>query len=303
MTKHQGVFIPDAQAALGFVTSQRSHIETEVMKREYPEIMYSRLVPVDTAASPFAASVTFFSQDSAGQAKFINGKGDDVPLVNLMRNKFEQGINMGGIGYSFSLEEVGAAQEMGMNLSNDGAEAAREAYEQHVDEVAHLGAAELGVEGFLNMTGISTAAASGTFAGSTPQQILAIINDTITGIFETTKGVDLPDTVLLPLQQFGYISTTQLSPESDTTILEFILRANVYTTRTGQRLNIVGTHRLTSKMVVYRRDPKVLKMHMPMPLRFIAPQAVGLEILTLGMYRFAPVNIRRPGAMRYVTGI
>jgi len=297
------VQIMDMQAALGFVVSQRSHIETEVLRKPYPAIRYAELIPIDTSANPFAASVTHFSQDSVGKAKFVNGKGDDIPLVNMLRQKFEQGVNMAGIGYSFSLEEIGAAQQLGQNLSGDGAEAARMAYEQLVDEVAFNGDTQLGIEGLYNMTGITSSAAGATFAASTPQVILSIINTALSGIMTSTLGIEMADTIVLPLAEYARIATTQLAPESDVTVLDFVRRANVYTTQTGQPLTIVGDRRLTTKMVVYRRDPQVLKMHMPMPLRFIAPQAVNLEIKVLGMFRFAPVNIRRPGAVRYITGI
>ena len=293
----------DMQAALGFVTHQRTHIETEVLKKPYPAIRYAEMIPVDTSANPFALSVTHFAQDSVGKAKFMNGKGDDVPLVNIKGSKFEQTVNMAGVGYSFSLEEIGAAQQLGTNLSADGAEAARMAYEQFVDEVAFVGDAALGIEGLYNMTGITSAAAGATFAASTPDAILAIINTALTGIFTSTQGIELADTIVLPLAEFSRIATVRLADGSDTTILDFIRRANIYTVQTGQPLNIFADRRLTTKMVVYRRDPQVLKMHMPMPLRFIAPQAVNLEVKVLGMFRFAPVNIRRPGAVRYVTGI
>ena len=293
----------DMQAALGFVTHQRTHIETEVLKKPYPAIRYAEMIPVDTSANPFALSVTHFAQDSVGKAKFMNGKGDDVPLVNIKGSKFEQTVNMAGVGYSFSLEEIGAAQQLGTNLSADGAEAARMAYEQFVDEVAFVGDAALGIEGLYNMTGITSSAAGATFAASTPDAILAIINTALTGIFTSTQGIELADTIVLPLAEFSRIATVRLADGSDTTILDFVRRANIYTVQTGQPLNIFADRRLTTKMVVYRRDPQVLKMHMPMPLRFIAPQAVNLEVKVLGMFRFAPVNIRRPGAVRYVTGI
>jgi hypothetical protein len=153
------------------------------------------------------------------------------------------------------------------------------------------------------MTGITSSAAGATFAASTPDAILAIINTALTGIFTSTQGIELADTIVLPLAEFSRIATVRLADGSDTTILDFIRRANIYTVQTGQPLNIFADRRLTTKMVVYRRDPQVLKMHMPMPLRFIAPQAVNLEVKVLGMFRFAPVNIRRPGAVRYVTGI
>lgn len=295
--------IMDAQAALGFVTAQRSHIEREVLKKPYPAIRYAELIPIDTSANPFAPSVTHFAQDAVGKAKFINGKGDDIPLANLIGSKYEQTVNMAGIGYSFSLEEIGAAQQLGMNLSSDGAEAARMAYEQLVDETAFVGDSQLGVEGLYNMTGITTAAAGATFAASTPQEVLSIINTNLTAINTGTQGIEWADTIVLPLAAFGDIATRQLAPESDTTVLDFVQRKNVYSVTSGQPLTIVGDRRLSTKMVIYRRDPQVLKMHMPMPLRFIPPQAMNLEIKTLGMFRFAPVQIRRPAAVRYVSGV
>lgn len=292
-----------AQSALGFAVSQQSHVESEVLKRKYPTIRYAELIPVDTSANPFAASVTHFSQDSVGKAKFINGKADDIPLVNILREKFEQGVNMAGIGYGFSVEEIGQAQMMGMNLSNEGAMAANLAFQQLVDEVAFIGNTDLGVEGLLNHTGITSTAAAQTFAAATPQQVLETINTVLTGIMTSTNGVEMADTVLLPLTQYGDIATRQLAPESDRTVLDFIQAKNVYTMMTGQPLTIIGTHRLTDKMVAYRRDPSVVKMHMPMPLRFLAPQLSGLQIEVPGMFRFAPINIRTPGAIRYVSGI
>jgi hypothetical protein len=295
--------IVDAPAALGFVTHQRTHIESQVLKKPYPQILYPQLIPVDTSANAYAASITHFAQDAVGRAKFINGKGDDIPLVNLISSKYELGVNMAGVGYSFSLEEIGAAQAMGVNLSGDGADAARLAYEQLVDEVALVGDTTLGVEGLFNTTGITSAAAAQTFALGTPQQILVTINTAITAIYTQTQGIELPDTIILPYAQFADIATRQLSVDNPMTILEFIRRTNIYTVTTGQELKIVGHHRLTGRMVIYRRDPTVLKLHMPMPLQFIPPQFVNLEVKVLGMFRFAPISIRRPLAMRYVTGI
>lgn len=297
------VFIPDAQQALGFVTHQRTHIESEVVKRPIPEIKYPRMIPIDTSANSFAPSVTFFTQDAVGKAKFINGKGDDIPLVNIGLTKFEQSINDGGVGYGFSLSEIGSAQQMNINLGNEGAMTAREAYEQLVEEVAFTGNAQLGVEGLYNTTGITTEAAAKTFAASTPQEILAETNGTLTGIMTDTKGMDVADTLVLPLAQWSYIATTQLSADSTMTILEFIQKSNVYTAKTGQPLTIEADTRLTGKMVAYKRAPQAVKMHMPMPLTFIPPQLVGLEVRVYGMFRFAPINIRRPKSMRYKTGI
>jgi hypothetical protein len=299
MSKHFKML--DAQAALGFVIGQTSHIEREVLAIPYPDIRYAEMVPVDTSANPFAASVTFFTQDQVGRAKLMNGKGDDIPLANLMRTKFEQGILDAGIGYEFSLTEIGQAQMLGQSLTTDGAAAARLAYEQLVDEITLNGAE--GVEGLYATTGITSVAAGATFAASTPQVILTIINTALTAIMTATKGIDMANTIVLPLACWADISSRQLDVTSSMTILEFIQKSNVYTARTGQPLMIIGDHRLTTKMVVYKRDPSVLKLHMPMPLRFLPPQYVNLSVRVPAMFRFAPISIRRPLAVRYVTGV
>ena len=293
----------DAQAALGFVTHQRTHIETGVLRKPYPEIKYPRMIPLDLSAAPFSLSVTHFTQDATGRAKFINGKGDDVPLINVTGQKFEQMVNMAAVAYSFSLDEIGAAQQMGTNLQSDGAQAARDAYEQLVDEVAFVGNTQLGIEGLYNMTGVSSTGAGATFAASTPDEVLSIINTAITGIEAASKGIELADTIVLPLKTA--VEMERRFGNTGDTVIDFIARANRYTRQTGQPLTVEFDYRLDdlNKMVVYRRDPSVLKMHMPMPLRFIAPQSVNLDIKVIGMFRFAPVNIRRPGAVKYITGV
>lgn len=291
----------DAQAALGFVVSQRTYIETQVMRKPMPEIQYSSLIPIDTSANSYAPSVTFFTADAVGRPKLVNGRGDDVPLVNTTRTKFEQTVSMAAIGYSFTLEEIGAAQQYGQNLSTEGAMDARQAYEQFVDEVAFSGIDGV-MDGLFNMTGITSDAAAATFRNSTPDAILTMINKEISAIMTASLGIEIPDTMVMPIDAFSYISSTRID-DTNMTILQFLEQANVYTAKTKQPFTFAASHRLTADAVLYRRDPQVLKMHIPMPLQFIAPQIRGLEIITPGMFRFAGVSIRRPAAVRYLTGV
>lgn len=291
----------DAQAALAFVTNQATHIETEVLSIPYPEIRYAQMIPVDTSAAEFSASVTFFTQDIVGKAKLMNGSGDDIPLANLVRTKFEQSILDAGIGYEFSLVEIGQAQMMGRSLSTEGASAARLAYEQLVDAVALGG--DSGYEGLYNTTGITSTAAAAAWSGATAAQILTDVNGVLSRIFAATGGIHVANTIVLPLAQYALIAGRQIDPTNQTTIMEYIQRSNIYTMMTGQPLSIFADVRLTNKMVAYKRDPGVLKLHMPMPLRFIAPQLINLNVRVPGMFRFAPLSIRQPKALQYVSGL
>lgn len=58
------------------------------------------------------------------------------------------------------------------------------------------------------------------------------------------------------------------------------------------------------RMVVYRRDSEVLKFHLPMPLRFLPVWQTGPILFEVpGIFRTGGLEIRLPGAVRYITGI
>lgn len=291
------------QAALNFVVGQLSHIEATAYKVKRPMIRYRDRIFVDTAPNPFAPSVTFFSQDEVGKADFINGKADDIKLIDLTQIKAEQGIYMSAAGYSFSIEEIGQAQLAGQSLTADGATAVVNAFERLVDELVHVGNTKLGQLGLTNMSGISSSAAAATFAAGTVQQAMDAINGAISAVWTGSNGVELPDTILLPIAAIDTLASRRIDATSEVTLLAWLKQNNLYTQYTGQALKIEGTHHLTTKMVVYRNSPEVLKMYMPMPVRFLPPQPRGINIFVPAMSRVSPVNIRVPAAIRYVTGV
>lgn len=57
-------------------------------------------------------------------------------------------------------------------------------------------------------------------------------------------------------------------------------------------------------MISYRRDPSVLKMHIPMPHRFLPVYQAGpIRWEVPGIFRLGGVDIRRPAEVRYTDGI
>ena len=60
----------------------------------------------------------------------------------------------------------------------------------------------------------------------------------------------------------------------------------------------------SKRMVAYRRSPEVVKMHIPMPFRFLPAWQTGpLRFDVPGIFRVGGVDIRRPKAVRYLDGI
>ncbi|MCO7469507.1 DUF2184 domain-containing protein [Stenotrophomonas maltophilia] len=308
----------DAQAALGFVIAQASIIEPGVYRTVYPDIQYRGLIPVDTSGSEFATSVTYMSQDQFGKADWINGNADDIPKAGTTRSKFETPVYTAGIGYGYGFEEIGRAQLLGINLTSEDAAAARRASEEMVDRVALLGDASKGFTGLFNASNVTPVAAPtgawGTLqtAGTaTPDEIVADMNASLMNVFNGTNTTAISDRLLLPWSKFMLISTKKMSEFSDLTVLQYFLANNVYTATTGQPLTVRGQRGLdtagvggVARLVAYRYDANVLKLHMPMPHRFLpAYQSGPLRWDIPGVMRLGGLDVRLPKEVVYLDGI
>jgi hypothetical protein len=310
----------DAQQAYGFLVSQTAHIEAEVYKTLYPDFDYASLIPVDSSANEWSKTVTFFSMDMVGLAQWQSGSAFDVPYADVERAKFDHSIHMAAIGYQYNLEEINTARLVpGTNLTTDKADAARQAYAQFMYGVAFDGNSEKNMDGLLDYTGVTAAdaAAEGDINGGTnspywahktPQQIITDFNGVLSGQYIDSKTIELSDTVLLPIAALLDIGARTMSEHSSQTVLEFLQEKNIYTLTTGQRLTIRGHRGLatkgsagTGRMVAYKRDPKVVKLHLPMPHRFLPIWQNGpMNFVIPGIFRTGGVEIRRPTAVRYL---
>lgn len=315
------------QNAQAFLLSQLTYIEREVYRIRYPAIRYHLLVPVDTSAPEWIPSVTYFSMDGAGKMDWFNGQAKDVPKAEVIRGRSETTVKMSAIGYAFGLEELAQAQMLGHNLTTDKASYARLAAEEFVDQAALFGDAGAGFSGLCNNATVTIAqaalvgtnngvtagsAASSMFYNKTPAQILNDVNGMLNGIWITTLTVELADTLLLPLGAFQYLATTPFNSFSEKTLLSWLRDNNAYTSQSGRPLGIFPVRGLdtagvggTARAVAYWKDPQVVKMHMPMPFRFVGTpmQTRPLYWEVPGIMRFGGVDVRRPGAFRYLDGV
>lgn len=309
-------FTDAMQANLAFVVKQSSSIEAGVYRHKYPDLNYQELIPVDTSAHPFATSVTYYSMDGAGKAGWINGNGKDIPVANAELEQFETPVHTAGIGYSFGWEEVGRAAMLGVALESEKAYYARRAYEEMVYRVALQGDTTKGFEGLFNYTGVPAAnvandgtSSSRLWSAKSGDLILRDINAALMGINTGTERSEMADTLVLPWERFEYIASTRLG-DTNMTILSFLQANNVYTANTGQPLMIRGKRGLltagdssTARMVAFRRSPEVLKLHIPMPHRFMPVQIDGLQYTVPGVFRLGGLDIRLPKAVIYRDGI
>jgi hypothetical protein len=315
----RNLMIADApQRALNFLLAQAQRIERQAYAIRYRDIQYPELVPIDYTGPEWITGVTYFSMDMVGRAAWFNAKADDVPHADVLREKFDVTVSMGGIGYEYDLQELNQAMFNNIDLRADKAAAARRAAEEFIDKVAILGDSSKGYAGLVNNASVTAGSAATTGTGSattflskTPDNVLADFNTALTGMFTGTQGAEMADTVLLPYTQLNDIGTRRIDAVNQTTILEWVKRNNVYTLTTGQEITIRGVFGLetagsggTPRMVAYRRDPTVVQMYIPMPFQFLAAYQTGpLKFEVPGIMRLGGVDVRRPKAMRYIDGI
>lgn len=304
----------DAQSVLGFVTSQTSIIEPTVYQTVYADIQYRGIVPVDTTGSEFATSVEYYSADQYGRADWINGNADDIPKAGTTRAKFQTPVYTAGIGYGFGWEEIGRARMLNINLQGDDAAAARRAAEEMVDRVVFQGDASKGFTGLFNAAGVTpVSATNGDWLNgtTTPDEILADLNQGLMNVWNGTANTSMADTVLLPFSHYAYIATTPRSSTSDMTILEYWLRSNIYTLQTGRQITVRAIRGLetagaggVARAIYYRNDPNVLKLHMPMPHRFLPVWQSGpLRWDVPGVMRLGGLDVRLPRSVVLQDGI
>ena len=309
----------DASQALSFLTQQAAHIETEVYRIRYPEIQYPNLIPVDTSAGEWARTVEFTSMDQVGKADWFDADANDMPRADVNMQKYSQQIHMAGIGYGFNLDELNYAMRVGISLDTERASAARRAYEEFMEGIALVGDSRKNWLGLINQSAVTatTAPADGTgsattFASKTGDQIARDINALLSAINTGSKGVEVANTLALPLDQFNLLSTKRMGTDgASITVMEWIMKYNVYTALTGQPLTIRVIRQLSTaggsssaRMIAYRRDPSVLKLHMPMTHRFMEVWRTGpLRFDVPGVFRTGGLDVRLPGAMRYMDGI
>jgi hypothetical protein len=317
------MFLADNQQALGFLLQQTTYIEAEVYRIQYPEIIYPQLVPIDTSANEWAKTVTYFSLDKVGHADWFSGMATDMRFADVNRNRFEQGIEMAGIGYRYTLEEIGQAMMVpGLNLTAERAEAARFSYEQFMDRIAQTGSTAKGFTGLINNAYVTQADAiangsgnSSLWVNKTADQMIADVQGALTGVYQGSNTVEMADTVLLPIAAMQLLANTRV-PNTFGNALDYLAKYNLYTHTTGAPLTVRGWLGLdtagvplnggssSGRMVAYRRDPRVVKLHVPMPHRFLPVWQTGPVTFDIpGIFRTGSVEVRRPQAMYYLDGI
>jgi hypothetical protein len=289
-----------------FLQRQLEYIRPQVFETVYADIKYPTILPVTSEAGPGATTFTYRIMDSTGEFRLLADSADDLPRSDV--SQVEKSINIRSFGGSFgySVQELRAAQMANVALEQRRATAVRRAYEEKVESVAMFGEASVGLTGFFNNATVDIVAADKWFttASTTAQEMLELLNYGVSAIINGSQMKEQPDTILLAYEDYNKISTTRNSDSSDVTVLEYFLRTNPYINNVepiNQLTKGKNAGKLnTSRMVVYKRDPEKVQLHIPQPLELFPAQQRNLEFIVPAHARVGGVALYYPKSMIYV---
>lgn len=309
MSKIQSVNL-DASETF-FFARELERIKSRSYDILYPEMKSFSLIPISTEAGAGAESITYQSYNSTGTAKIIANYADDLPRADVRGQEFTQPVKGVGCSYGYNLQDIRASNMAGKSLTERQARAARLAHDQKINRLAFFGDANYNLNGFLNNPLVPSASVPNDGVGpstewinKTPDQILRDLNLVANQIPTLTLGVETPDTMLLPIEQYTLIASTPRSANSDTTILEYFIQNNPFINSVELVPELAGAGPLgVDIMMAYKKSPDKVTMELPMPYTQHAPQERVLEFVVPCESRYGGIIFYYPLSANIGEGI
>lgn len=258
--------------------------QLEIIKRtEYNEknrmLQAAMLIPVDPEVrGEGIETITYRSYSKTGVAAFFGDYGGSIPRADVFGEEKSVKPKRYGLSFGFSIFEIKKAARGGVNLRSMKAAAVYRGMAEKTDKILWEGVPKLGLQGFLNYPGIQeyavpegsgsgTVAENKEWANKTPSEIYEDMRSMIKIPKINTNEIEVPDTLLLPTEQFELIKDIQFSTGSDLTIMEYFKRNN-------PGVEVISVSYLagkgdggTDRMMAYVRDADHLTQEFPVPPR------------------------------------
>lgn len=306
--------LPTVDDGVAFYISQLANLEAKVYQSKYTNINFAELVPVNTNVPEHVDSWDYISFDAVTLGKFIGSSADDLPKVGVNANKTSVPIGYAGNMYDYSLDELRKSQQMRIPLDTTKAQAAFRGSQEHSQRVAYFGDAGRGMTGLFNNPNLAVDSSTVDWSTATGAEIVEDMNSLLVKVWTDSANVHVPNVLVLDSARWSQISSKRMDTGTDTTVLEFFKRNNLYTSLTGGELRVVPRLQLTAaelakggvsnggkdRMMAYELLEENLGMVNPIPWRPLAPQMRGLKVEVPAEYKISGVEMRYPfcGAYR-----
>ena len=293
-----------------FFQRECEYVKTRTYDQKTPALKGLELIPQATGIPLGTSEITYRRYAEAGQAKIIANYAKDFPRVDVYGE--EQTVKTFDIGasYGYNIKEIRESSLTGKHLDQRRATAARNAIERKLNELTLVSNKEAGTFGMLDFPGLTEStlpadgdASSKTWAKKDVDKIIRDINILVNAVIEPTKGAEVPDTLLLPLNVYTSLQSRRLS-NTDSSLIKYI-KENFPTFKKIDWLNELGTigQGGTGRIMVGCFDELHVENQIVNQFEQGEVETEGMEYKIPCMASTAGVIVYYPGAFAYADGI
>lgn len=307
---------PSSVKASELIVSVYDQVESAFFDILYPEILWRNMLPpesIKTDINPGAMNYVYRSRDIKGMGQFTNGDTRNIPRVGQVVGQVTVPILDAAVGATLTDAEARRyAFGYQSALAQDYGEIMKKAADYHVERTFFFGYSIAGFQPFLDYSACAKIAVD-SWAGGTPRDWVASINDAITAVWLNSKTVHLPGTVFLPPGKFSMLTEAFVIGTGTSvaiSALEYLKTNNIYTAQTGKPLEILPLRYLTGagvggvdRMIIMERIARNFIFPFPLAYQLAQPVPIALGVEMFAEYIFGSFNVKYPGAMAYGDGL
>lgn len=278
---------------------------------------WKEILPVKTFP-PGTDRITYRTIDHTGLAE-LNDPANitEMPIANAKAEEFSNKVYSWKLGYKYTAQELRRAAKAGVPLGSEDLIAVELGYQRRLQTQMFLGNSQLGLEGFINATGVANVQAAAPAAGSdrtwggadkTNDEIMHDVVDAVSRIRTRTFGTygESGMTVALNQAKYDFLANERMASGTDTTIMQFILSNSAV----NGISNFVVIHDLTGQgtgttqlMIVYPKDNRVLEANVAEQIIWMPLETRGLGFFFNSEMEFGGITMRYAVALEQVYGI
>lgn len=293
-----------------FFQRECEYVKTRTYDAKPPLLKGLTLVPQASGIPLGTSEITYRRYTEAGQAKLIADYAKDFPRADVYGE--EQTVKVFDIGasYGYNIKEIRESALTGKRLDQRRATAARNAIERKLNDMTLVSNKEAGTYGILDFPGLteSTLPADGEggskqWAKKDADKIIRDINIILSSVIEPTKGVEVPNSLLLPLNVYTALQSRRLGT-TESSLLKYIKDNFPMFTRIDwlNELGAIGAGG-TGRIMVGCFDEEHCENQIVNQFEQGDVEQEGMEYKIPCMASTAGVIVYYPGAFAYADGI
>jgi hypothetical protein len=263
--------------------------------------------------SAFAGSGSL--QNSQGNMPWLSSESNTIEGVSINGAKVVTPLRLLGREVSYTSVELERSQMTGQSIDVQKTDALNVLYQMNTDQMVYIGSTDVGATGLLNSALVTSGSVATGASGSTlwtqktPDEILADVNTLLVSTWQAAGYAVMPSKLLLPPQQFGYISTQKVSSAGNVSILKYLMENCIALNINGKQLDVQPVKWLpglgaggTNRMVAYTNEENRVRFPM-VPIRRETAYYQGMRFLAPYIYAFGSIEFVYPETAQYADGI